>query len=112
MLLLDLELRLQSFEKELSEFGLPVPTVEELEQVENITSTEAVVIREERDYDVEELGAKVEATVPKLTKEQQDIYDRVQIAVRNGKQLLAFIDARGGCGKTFMTNVILASVRS
>ena len=48
MLLLDLELRLQSFEKELSEFGLPVPTVEELEQVESVTSIEAVVIREER----------------------------------------------------------------
>ena len=112
MLLLDLELRLQSFEKELSEFGLPVPTVEELEQVENVTNTEAVVIREERDYDVEELGAKVEATVPKFTKEQQDIYEKVQTAVKDGKQLLAFIDARGGCGKTFMTNVILASVRS
>ena len=32
--------------------------------------------------------------------------------MKDGNQLLAFIDARGGCGKTFMTNVILASVRS
>ena len=112
MLLLDLELRLQSFEKELSEFGLPVPTKEDLEQVENVTSTDPVVIREERDYDVEVLAAKVEATLPKLTKEQRDIYEKVQTALKDGRQLLAFIDARGGCGKTFITNTILASVRS
>jgi ATP-dependent DNA helicase PIF1 len=36
----------------------------------------------------------------------------VQSAVKEEKQLLAFIDARGGCGKTFMTNVILSAVRS
>ena len=64
MLLLDLELRLQSFEKELASFGLPVPTQEELSHVEKVTSTEAVVIREEMDYDVTELATKVEATVP------------------------------------------------
>ena len=112
MLLLDLELRLQSFEKELGNFGLPVPTDEELSQVESVTSTEAVVIREEREYDVEELATKVEATVPILTEEQRLIYDRVITAVRNDEQLLAFIDARGGCGKTFLINTILAMVRS
>jgi hypothetical protein len=71
-----------------------------------------VVIREERDYDVSELADRVNATVPKFTQEQSDIYERVQLAVKEGEQLLAFIDARGGCGKTFMTNVILSSVRS
>ena len=33
MLLLDLDLRLQSFEKQLADFGLPVPTEEDLAQV-------------------------------------------------------------------------------
>jgi hypothetical protein len=112
MLLLDLELRLQSFEKQLADFGLPVPTREDLDQVENVTSTEPVVIREERDYDVAELAAKVENTVLKFTQEQAEIYEKVQSAVKEEKQLLVFIDARGGCGKTFMTNVILSSVRS
>ena len=112
MLLLDIELRLQSFEKQLSDFGLPVPTQNDLDQVENVTSTEPVVIREERDYDVAELAARVEVTVPKFTQEQAEIFKRVQSAVKEGEQLLAFIDARGGCGKTFMTNVILSSVRS
>merc|ERR1712015_50582 len=32
-------------------------------------------------------------------------------AVRQQKSLLAFIDARGGCGKTFLLNAILSSVR-
>ena len=45
MLLLDLELRLQSFEKQLAQFGLPQPTQEDLSRVELITSTEPVVIR-------------------------------------------------------------------
>ena len=77
MLLLDLELRLQSFEKQLVDFGLPVPTEEELSHVDNVTSTEAVVIREERDYDVDELAAKVEATIPRFTEEQRLIFERV-----------------------------------
>ena len=112
LLLLDLELRLQSFEKELADFGLPVPTEEELGQVENVTSTEAVVIREEKDYDVGELTTKVQSTVPKFTEEQSLIYERVSSAVRKEEQLLAFIDARGGCGKTYLTNAILAMVRT
>ena len=112
MLLLDLELRLQSFEKELTDFGLPVPTDEELRLVENVTCTEAVVIREERDYDVEELATKAKSTLPKFTDEQRLIYERVNTAVREQEQLLAFINARGGCGKTFLTNAILAMVRS
>ena len=45
MLLLDL-LRVQSFEKTLADFGLPVPTQEDLDQVNNVTSTEPVVIRD------------------------------------------------------------------
>ena len=70
MLLRDLELRLQSFEKELASFGLPQPSAEDLSQIENIISTEPVVIREEKDYDVEELKAKVKETVTKFTNEQ------------------------------------------
>ena len=112
MLLLDLELRLQSFEKELANFGLPQPTPEDLARVENITSTDPVVIREEKDYDVVELRAAVEETVVKFTEEQAAVYDTVMGAVRERKQLCAFIDARGGCGKTFILNAILGAVRS
>ena len=112
MLLLDLELRLQSFEKQLIDFGLPKPSLEELAQVENLTSTEPVVIREEKNYTVSELAASVEEVTTKFTKDQAHIFTTVLDAVKNKKSICAFIDARGGCGKTFLLNAILSAVRS
>ena len=61
---------------------------------------------------MEELATKAKSTVPKFTDEQRLIYERVNAAMREQEQLLAFINARGGCGKTFLTNAILAMVRS
>ena len=112
MVLLDLELRLQSFEKELANFGLPQPTPEDLGRVENITSTDPVVIREEKDFDVDELRTTVQETVDKFTEEQAAVFEAVMVAVKERKSLCAFIDARGGCGKTFIINAILGAVRS
>ena len=112
MLLLDLELRLQSFEKELASFGLPQPSAEDLARVETITSTDPVVIREEKDYDVQQLRATVEETVIKFTDEQASIFNIVLDAVKEQRPMCAFIDARGGCGKTFIINAILRAVRS
>ena len=75
ILLLDLEMRLQSFEKELVDFGLPKPTPDQLSRVKTLTSTEAVLIREEKDYDVQQLADKVNETVPLFTREQLTIYE-------------------------------------
>ena len=47
-----------------------------------------------------------------FTKEQLLIYEDVLRAVKQECSLLAFVDARGGCGKTFLLNAILAAVRS
>ena len=77
MVLLDLQLRLQSFEKELRDFGLPDPSPEDLARVENITSTEPVVIREEKDYDVTTLADAVQDLVPKFTPAQAEIFNKV-----------------------------------
>ena len=112
MVLLDLELRLQSFEKELANFGLPQPTLEDLARVESITSTDPVVIREEKDYDVAELRTAVQGTVERFTEEQAAVFESVMAAVKEKRPLCAFIDARGGCGKTFIINAILRAVRS
>ena len=112
MVLLDLELRLQSHEKQLVTFGLPVPTKEEMARVENITSTDPVVIREEKDFNVDELAANMEEVVPMFTHDQSKIYNIVLEAVKKNESLWVFIDARGGCGKTFLLNAILAAVRS
>ena len=58
------------------------------------------------------MAANVQATVPKFTADQQVIYDTVMRAVREKESLQLFISARGGCGKTFLLNSLLDSVRS
>ena len=47
-----------------------------------------------------------------LTDEQKDIVNTVLNAVKQETSLAMFIDARGGTGKTFVLNTILAAVRS
>ena len=112
MLLLDPEMRLQSFEKELKDFGLPKPSVEDMCQVRSIANIEAVIIPEEKDYDVEQLVKSVQESTSTFTKEQQQIFKDILAAVKRGEQLLAFVDARGGCGKTYLLNTVLSAVRS
>ena len=112
ILLLDLETRLQSFEKDLGDFALPQPSIKDLEDVKAVTNTEPVVIREEKEFELNNLVSFVQDTVPKFTQEQASFYNRVIQAVNQETQLLAFLDARGGCGKTFLLNTILAAVRS
>jgi len=110
MLLLDPEMRLQSFEKELQDFGLPKPSVEDMCQVRSIANIEAVIIPEEKDYDVEQLVKSVQESTSTFTKEQQQIFKDILAAVKRGEQLLAFVDARGGCGKTYLLNRVLSAV--
>ena len=112
MVLLDIELRLESFEKSLGDFGLPIPTKEQLAQVEQVVSVQPAVIREEMDYNLQELADMVEERLPTFTPEQSEVYNTVLSAVRDETPLQAFIDARGGCGKTYLLNAILAAVRS
>jgi hypothetical protein len=97
MLLLDLELRLQSFDKLLASFGMPQPSPEDLARLENITRTDPVVIREEMDYDVPELRITVEGTVAKFTEDQAAIFQEGIDAVLEKRSLRAFIDARASC---------------
>lgn len=64
------------------------------------------------DYNVEDLCAIVEERQPTFTEEQSTIFHTIMSAVTEGTELLAFIDARGGCGKTYLLNTILSAVRS
>ena len=50
--------------------------------------------------------------IAKMTAEQRHIFDLVMDHVRRGAPLQIFIDARGGCGKTFVLETILAAVRT
>ena len=112
MLLLDLDMRLQSYETNLAKCGLPEPSVEDIADVETLTCTEPAVIREELEYNVDDLTAVVEERLPNFTQEQAEIFNVVMDAVRSDSPLLIFVDARGGCGKTFLLNTILSAVRS
>ena len=112
MVLLDLQLRLQSFEKDLGHFRLPEPSVEELAQVESLTSNEPVIIREEKDFDVAELKERAEEVREKLTEAQREVFDTIMNAVKEETPLQLFVDARAGCGKTFVLNGVLDAVRS
>ena len=76
MLLLDLELCLQLFENELASFGLPWPTQEDLSSSESVTSTEPVVIREEKDYDKVELVVGVQDVIPIFRPRSSRLYLR------------------------------------
>ena len=112
LVLLDLETKLESFEKSLKDFGLPVPSPDDLASVSFITSVLPAVIREELQFDVQELAHTVEERVPTFTEEQRYIFDTVMEHLRSNKPLQIFIDARGGCGKTYLINTILNAVRS
>ena len=112
LVILDIESRLQSFEKQLTDFGLPVPTPEELSQVHHIISNEPAVIREEMDFQIESLQEIIDERVPNLTPEQLEIFELVMDAVSNHKELCLFVDAPGGGGKSYLLNTLLSKVRA
>ena len=112
LVLLDLEMRLSSFEKGLSDFGLPTPTIEEMTEIEHVTSTQAAVIREELDFHFEDLKNTVDESVQTFTPEQLTVYEKVMDAIKNERSLCVFLSARGGCGKTYLLNGLLAAVRT
>ena len=112
MVLLDIEVRLQSYEKRLQDFGLPTPTPDDLANVETIMSIQPAVIREELDYNQDDLQDLIGERVPTLNAEQRIVYDTIMGAVIEEKPVQFFLDAREVCGKTYLINTILAAVRS
>ena len=105
-------MRLSSFEKSLTDYALPVPTVEEMDQIQHVTSNQPAAIREELAFDFDEMKKIAEDSVKTFTPEQLNVYETVMDAVKNEKSLCVFLSARGGCGKTYLLNAILAAVRS
>ena len=112
MVLQDIDQRLQSYEKNLALFGLPVPSNEELAEIDFVALSENAVVREELDFIFEDLRTTVETRVPSFTPEQATVFETVVAAVRDDVPIQVFIDARGGCGKTYLLNTILAEVRT
>ena len=113
LILLDIRHRLQSWDKNLKGFGLLEPTNEDIEDAA-ITETDKMpaVIREELDFDIKELEELSSYRQSLFTESQADIFNLVMHSIEKERPLLLFIDARGGTGKTFLLNAILAAVRS
>ena len=111
MVRLDLQVRLLSYEKDLPDFGLDPMTNEEKATVSGLINIEEPLIRDELNFDIEILKAEVEETVHKFTAIQQHIFQTIMTAVMQNKNLLMFISACGGCGKTFLLNALLKAVR-
>ena len=112
MVRLDIQMRLESYEKDLEDFHLPPMTDEERESVTGLVNTEEALLRDEMDYDFGAIQANVVDVIPKFTPDQKVIFDVVMDAVAENKALQIFISARGGCGKTFLLNAILDAVRT
>lgn len=85
-------------------FGLPRPTRDES------SSLNTEVLRE-LSYDTGELQSFVEKNCPLLTLEQRLVFEEISREVEKESGGIFFLDAPGGTGKTFVINLLLATVR-
>ena len=68
-------------------------------------------ILRERQYDTDALRAHLQDAVPRMNAEQKMAFDTIIAAIRSNSGGLFSIDAPGDTGKTFLLNLILATVR-
>ena len=111
LVLIDLKRRFQSRERQLSTFGLKEPTHDELAAVSfsdmgDITA----LMKEELNFNQVELRKLVNERTSNVTNSQRVVFETAMEAVENRGSLYLFIDARGGTGKTYVLNAILAAV--
>lgn len=91
--------------KSLFQLGLPAPT----------SNTGILMNRElmrEKQYNVVQLQEYVEAQKQLLICDQKHAYNTIIQQMESGRGGIYFLDAPGGTGKTFLLNLILATVRS
>ncbi|UYV77959.1 hypothetical protein LAZ67_15003037 [Cordylochernes scorpioides] len=69
-------------------------------------------LQRETHFDVDDLSVFVERNLSKLVPEQRIAYDTLMQAISDQRGGLYFLDAPGGTGKTFLINLILATIRS
>uniref|UniRef100_W5LVL5 ATP-dependent DNA helicase n=1 Tax=Lepisosteus oculatus TaxID=7918 RepID=W5LVL5_LEPOC len=88
--------------KELKQFGLPQPRTEKI-------GISQEMLRE-TSYSKEELKESVASNETMLTSDQANVYRKILDAIDHGG--FCFLNAPGGTGKTFVTNLLLANLRS
>ena len=112
MVAMDIKQRLQSWNKDLKTFGLPEPNHEDLESISfNQLNTLPVLVKEELNFDMKEMKIIADERLKMFTGSQRKVFDTVMDSARSQTPLYMFIDARGGTGKTFVLNAILAAIR-
>ena len=89
----------------LKELRLPEPVrlVDELSQNREVIK--------ERGYNLEKLRRVVELDLPRLNAGQRQVFDHVLALADANDGGMVFIDAPGGTGKTFLLEVIAATLR-
>jgi len=109
--LCELRRTLQSYGKDLIDYGLPEP---QFDYIADLSSETNRMIRDELIYDRQDLADTLERDVLILNIDQRKAYDILTTAVSSGGQggSIFFLDGPGGTGKTFVQNVVLAKVRA
>ena len=77
-----------------------------------LTEGRSAVISEELDFNVDEVTNEADQIILKYTEEQKAVHEMVLSAVRSNSPLSLYVNAKGGCGKTFLLNGLLSTVRS
>ena len=112
LVLLDIKRRLQSWDRDIKIINIPEPTQQELEEVAFTNNSNIpVLIQEELDFDVNKLKETVNEKIIQFNESQKGVFETVLNSVKDQKAICVFIDARGGTGKTFVLNGLLAAVR-
>ena len=113
-----IEKELSVFSRKLSDFNLPRVDPRDLRKLESM-DTDLLLSKtfcEETDFSHKELSEFVDMCcgtgVGSLNSSQRSVFDFVMSKLRNFEQCLLFVDARGGTGKTYTLNAILAAART
>ena len=91
--------------KQLSEYGLPQPQTVDSHRF-------AREYHREINYDRGEQQAYVDRNAALLTADQREVYDCFCSMVDTNEGGVLFLDVPGGTGKTFLSNLSLAKIRS
>jgi hypothetical protein len=90
----------------LSDYGLPKPSGDLLDMLQNR------LMMEERCYDRESLKLEHERLLRGLNSKQLDAYNLVTNSITENKQILLFVYGHGGTGKTYLWTTIISALRS
>ena len=116
----ELETELQLLSRKLEDFNLPRVTQRDLDELDiatmHLERTQSALLLEETNFSLTELQEFVslcKSSLPgSVHQSQRLVYDEVVRKFLTGEQVLAFVNARGGTGKIYLLNAILAFARS